>query len=294
MQITFRGTRGSIPSPGPQTARYGGNSSCVEVRLNNGTRLIFDAGTGIRALGGAMMAEPGPMEAYLFLTHMHWDHIQGLPFFAPAFLDTTRLHFFGPEEPPLTLEQVLCDQMRRPYYPIPMHAMAGRMDFTAMSEGSVSHAVPGATITACELNHPGKTLGFRVEAEGKVFVYATDNEPFGSDPLTQHLVGPSRLVSFAQGADLLIQDAQYTQQEYPQRLGWGHSTHIDALQLARDAGVKQLALYHHDPSHSDADIDRMVAHCQSWMHKQQAAFTFFAAAEGDCVTLHKDAPPRVK
>ncbi|PON14705.1 hypothetical protein C2W62_27700 [Candidatus Entotheonella serta] len=285
MQITFRGTRGSIPSPGLQTARYGGNTSCVDVRLDDGTLLIFDAGTGIRALGGAMMAEPGPIEAYIFLTHMHWDHIQGLPFFGPAFLPTTRLHFFGPEEPPLTLEQVLCDQMRRPYYPIPMHAMAGRMDFTSMSEGSVTHDVRGARIEACELNHPGKTLGFRVEVAGKVLVYATDNEPFGSDPLTQHLVSPSRLVKFAQGADLLIQDAQYTQQEYPQRLGWGHSTHIDALQLARDAGVKQLALYHHDPTHSDADIDQMVAHYESWMHKHQARFTFFAAAEGDTVTL---------
>ncbi|WP_089721718.1 MBL fold metallo-hydrolase [Candidatus Entotheonella palauensis] len=285
MQITFRGTRGSIPAPGPQTARYGGNTSCVEVRLEDETLLIFDAGTGIRTLGGLMMSEPGPIEAYIFLTHMHWDHIQGLPFFGPAFLDTTRLHFFGPEEPPLTLEQVLCDQMRRPYYPIPMHAMAGRMDFTAMGEGSVSYAVPGAKIEASELNHPGKTLGFRLKVEGKVFVYATDNEPFGTDPVTQHLVSPPRLVEFARDADLLIQDAQYTQQEYPQRLGWGHSTHIDALQLARDAGVKQLALYHHDPTHSDADIDQMVAQCQAWMNKHQAGFTFFAAAEGDCVTL---------
>ena len=285
MQITFRGTRGSIPAPGPQTARYGGNTSCVDVRLDDGALLIFDAGTGIRALGGTMMAAPGPIEAYIFLTHMHWDHIQGLPFFAPAFLDTTRLHFFGPEEGSMSLEQILCDQMRRPYYPIPMHAMAGRMDFTAMGEGSVTHDVPGARIEACELNHPGKTLAYRVEAEGKVFVYATDNEPFGADPLTHHMTRPSRLAAFAQGADLLIQDAQYTLQEYPQRLGWGHSTHIDALQLAREAGVKQIALYHHDPTHSDADIDQMVTHCQTWMHKHQPGFTFFAAAEGNIVTL---------
>jgi ribonuclease BN (tRNA processing enzyme) len=166
-----------------------------------------------------------------------------------------------------------------------MHAMAGRMDFTPMTEGSITHAAPGVTIEACELNHPGKTLGYRVEAEGKVVVYATDNEPFGPDPVTHHLVSPSRLVSLAQGADLLIQDAQYTLQEYPQRLGWGHSTHIDALQLARDAGVKQLALYHHDPSHTDADIDRMVVSCKGWMHKHRAAFTSFAACEGDTVTL---------
>ncbi len=285
MQIKFYGARGSIPSPGPHTAHYGGNTSCIEARLHDGTQLIFDAGTGLHTLGGAMMGQTEPIEAYIFLTHMHWDHIQGLPFFGPAFLPTTRLHFFGPEEPPLTLEQVLCDQMRRPYFPIPMHAMAARMDITSMVEGSVSRPIPGVSVEACELNHPGKTLGFRVEAEGKVFVYATDNEPFGADPVTRHLVSPSRLVEFAKGADLLVQDAQYTLQEYPQRLGWGHSTHIDALQLAKDAGVRQLALYHHDPTHSDADIDRMVAQCHSWMHSHQAAFTCFAAAEGDCVTL---------
>jgi len=284
MRVTFWGTRGSIPSPGPQTAHYGGNTSCVEVRLNDGTLLIFDAGTGIRMLGGALMAAPGPLDAHLFLTHMHWDHIQGLPFFAPAFMESTSLCILGPEEAHYSLEQVLCDQMRRPYYPIPMHAMAAKMHFNPLTEGSVFR-LPGATIEVMAMNHPGQTLGFRLSAEDKVLVYATDNEPFGIDPVTQHLVQPSRLLDLAADADLLIQDAQYTPAEYPQRLGWGHSTYMDALHLAQQARVKRLALYHHDPAHSDTEIDQVMAHCRSWLHQQQATFTCFAASESKSIVL---------
>jgi phosphoribosyl 1,2-cyclic phosphodiesterase len=284
MRVTFWGTRGSIPSPGPQTAYYGGNTSCVEVRLNDGTLLIFDAGTGIRVLGGALMATAGPLDAHLFLTHMHWDHIQGLPFFAPAFMESTSLCILGPEEAHHSLEQILCDQMRRPYYPIPMHAMAAKMHFNPLTEGSVFR-LPGATIEVTAMNHPGQTLGFRLSAEDKVLVYATDNEPFGVDPVTQHLVQPSRLLDLAADADLLIQDAQYTPAEYPQRLGWGHSTYMDALHLAQQARVKQLALYHHDPTHSDAEIDQVMAHCRSWLQKKRATFTCFAASEGKSLVL---------
>ena len=284
MQVTFWGTRGSIPSPGPQTARYGGNTSCVEVRLDEGTRLIFDAGTGLRVLGSELMAQSDPVEAHLFLTHMHWDHIQGLPFFTPAFFNNTELTIQGPEEQHLSLEQILCDQMRRPYYPIPMHTMTAKIDFNPLTEGSVHH-IGGATIEVCFLNHPGTTLGYRLSAEDKVLVYATDNEPFGADPTSQHLVRPSRLLDLAHEADLLIQDAQYTPDEYPQRLGWGHSTYIDALMLARQAKVKRLALYHHDPSHDDRQIDGIVAKSAAWIQTENAAFTFFAAVEGETLTL---------
>lgn len=285
MQITFWGTRGSIPAPGPDTARYGGNTSCVEVRLADGTCLIFDAGTGIRVLGGAMMGEPGPLDVHLFLTHMHWDHIQGLPFFAPAFTESTSLCILGPEDAHLSLEQTLCDQMRRPYYPIPMHAMAAKMHFNPLSDGSVFRLPGGGTVEVSAMNHPGQTLGFRLSAENKVVVYATDNEPFGTDPVTQHLVQPSRLLDLAADADVLIQDAQYTPAEYPQRLGWGHSTYIDALNLAQQARVKQLVLYHHDPSHPDATIDQVMVDCKAWMQTQKAPFTCVAAAEGNRIVL---------
>ena len=284
MDVTFWGTRGSIPSPGAHTSHYGGNTSCVEVRLDDGTLIIFDAGTGIRVLGSDLMGRASPVTAYLFLTHMHWDHIQGLPFFAPAFVPSTSLCILGPEEAYLSLEQTLCDQMRRPYYPIPMHAMPAKIDFLPLSPGNVFR-LPGATVEVGLLNHPGQTLGYRLCAGDKVLVYATDNEPFGTNPVTQHLVQPSRLQALAHRADLLIQDAQYTPHEYEQRLGWGHSTYLDALCLAQAAGVKRLALYHHDPSHSDTVIDQVMATCRTWMQSQHAAFSCFAAAEGDRVTL---------
>jgi phosphoribosyl 1,2-cyclic phosphodiesterase len=284
MQITFWGTRGSIPSPGPHTMRYGGNTSCVEVRLDDGTLVIFDAGTGIRLLGNALLAQERPIHAYLFLSHMHWDHIQGLPFFSPAFVEGTELCILGPEDTHLSLEQIMCDQMRRPYYPIPMHAMTAKIQFVPLSAGDV-FSLPGATVEAGRLNHPGHTLGYRLIVGDKVIVYTTDNEPFGDEEMARHLQQPSDILHLAQHADLLIQDAQYTPKEYPQRLGWGHSTYLDALRLAQQARVKRLVLYHHDPSHTDADIDSIMAHCRTKMQSQNATFTCLVAAEGLCITL---------
>lgn len=284
MQITFWGTRGSSPSPGPDTIRYGGNTSCVEVRLDDGMRCIFDAGTGIRSLGNALLAEPGPVKAHVFLSHVHWDHIQGFPFFAPAFVDSTELCILGPEEASLSLEQSIRGQMRRPYFPITMHAMMAKMHFLPLAEGSVL-SLHGATIEVCRLNHPGPTLGYRLTAGEKVVVYATDNEPFGDEALSQHLTQPSGVLKLAQDADLLIHDAQYTPKEYPHHLGWGHSTYLDALYTAQQAHVKCLALYHHDPSHTDAEVDRIMAHCRAWIQSQRASFTCLAAAESTCINL---------
>lgn len=284
MQITFWGTRGSIPSPGTQTMRYGGNTSCVAVRLDDGTLVIFDAGTGIRCLGNALLAQPAVVHAHLFLSHVHWDHIQGLPFFAPAFVPGTHLCILGPEDTQLSLEQIMCDQMRRPYYPIPMHAMAAKVHFVPLSDGEV-FSLPGATVQARRLNHPGHTLGYRLSAGDKVLVYATDHEPFGEVKVSQHLGQPADLVQLAQDADLLIHDAQYTPEEYPQHLGWGHSTYLDALRLAQQAQVKRLVLYHHDPAHTDTHIDSIVAHCRTWIQRHHATFTCHAAAEGLCINL---------
>lgn len=284
MQITFWGTRGSIPAPGPETMRYGGNTSCVAVRLHDGTLIVFDAGTGIRSLGKTLLAQPGPVRAYLFLSHMHWDHIQGLPFFAPAYVAGTELCILGPPGGQTSLEQSICDQMRSPYYPIPMHAMAANIRFVELSAGSVFE-LPGATVEVGVLNHPGRSLGYRLTADGHVLVYATDNEPFGAAPLSQHLVEPPSLLPLMRQADLLIHDAQYTPEEYPQHLGWGHSTYIDALQLAKQSEVKQLALYHHDPSHSDATIDRITAKAQAWIKRKRLPFSCLTAAEGLQITF---------
>lgn len=280
MQVTFWGTRGSIAAPGPQTMRYGGNTSCVEVRLDDGTIVIFDAGTGIRALGEALLAAGGPVRAYLFLSHAHWDHIQGIPFFAPAYMEGTELYILGPEHGRLTLETVVADQMRSPYFPIPMHAMAAKITFVKLGEGSVFQ-LPGATVEACVVNHPGCTLGYRLTTRDKVLVYTTDNEPFGDAEASHHLVTPSRHVELARHADLLIQDAQYTPAEYaPHRIGWGHSTYLDALRIASQAQARRLVLFHHDPSHSDADIDRIVALCHTWIKEQGVTLECFGAVEG--------------
>src|SRR5262244_2656792 len=207
MQVRFWGTRGSIAAPGPSTMRYGGNTSCVEVRLNDDALIIFDAGTGIRALGQTLLAHPGPVRAHLFLSHAHWDHIQGIPFFTPAYIAGTELTILGPAHGRLTLEKIVTGQMRSPYFPIPMHAMAAKIEFVKLGERSVVELPNGTTVEAGVLNHPGCTLGYRLTAKGKVLAYTTDNEPFGEAAASRHLVKPSRHTSLVRDADLLIQDA---------------------------------------------------------------------------------------
>jgi phosphoribosyl 1,2-cyclic phosphodiesterase len=266
--------------------RYGGNTSCVEVRLDDGTLIIFDAGTGIRALGQALLAQGGPVRAYLFLSHAHWDHIQGLPFFTPAYVAGTELTILGPEHGPLTLEKIVTGQMRSPYFPIPMHAMAAKIKFVKLGEGSVVNLPNGVTVEAAVVNHPGCTLGYRLTDNGKVLAYTTDNEPFGAAAASRHLVKPSRHLQLVRDAELLIQDAQYTPQEYsPHRIGWGHSTYIDALQIAQQAHVKRLILFHHDPSHSDAEVDAIVAQCQAQVAQQGLTIECLGAAEGAVLVL---------
>jgi phosphoribosyl 1,2-cyclic phosphodiesterase len=284
MQVTFWGTRGSIATPGSGTMRYGGNTACVEVRLDNGTLIIFDAGTGIRLLGNTLMARSAPIRVYLFLSHMHWDHIQGLPFFSPAYVDSTEICILGPHGQLMSLEQSICDQMRSPYYPIPMHAMAATIRFVELTEGSV-YELPGATIEASVLNHPGRSLGYRLTADDTVLVYATDNEPFGDHPASHHVLAPSRLLPLARDADLLIHDAQYTPDEYPEHVGWGHSTYLDALHIAQQAQVKRLALFHHDPSHTDAEINRILVKCRAWIKRHGVGLTCLGATEGKRLKL---------
>ncbi len=266
--------------------RYGGNTSCVEVQLDDGSLVIFDAGTGIRSLGQALLARQGPVRAHLFLSHAHWDHIQGIPFFSPAYVAGTELTIFGPEHGQLTLKKIVTDQMRSPYFPIPMHAMAAKIKFVRLTDGSVVDLPGGVTVEAGLVNHPGYTLGYRLSAHGKVLVYSTDNEPFGEAAASRHLATPSQHVRLAHAADILIQDAQYTPAEYdPHRLGWGHSTYLDALQLARQARAKRLVLYHHDPSHSDAEVDQIVEQCREESRQQGLSLECLGAAEGAMLTL---------
>jgi phosphoribosyl 1,2-cyclic phosphodiesterase len=249
VRLRFWGVRGSCPSPGPDTATVGGNTSCIEVRAG-GELLILDGGTGLRGLGDEL-ARGGAVDASILFSHVHWDHIQGIPFFSPIFRSETRLAFYGAPEH-MTLEDVLHKQMGGPNFPVRLDQVPADLSFHAMTTGEAA-AVGPFRVRPARLNHPNGVLGYRLEVGGRTIVYATD---------TEHLPGgvDAQLVELAAGADVLIYDAQYTPDEYAAgRSGWGHSTWAEGVRVARAAGVGQLVLFHHDPSHDDPTIDAIEA-----------------------------------
>lgn len=261
MSVHFRGVRGSTPSPGLHTARYGGNTPCIEVRAA-GEILILDAGTGIRALGTDLLTEfdSHPIAATLLISHTHWDHIQGLPFFLPAYSAAHHIRLIAPPGARGKLVQALANQMNPINFPISVEHLHG---LSAVDEFAPSGATIGPfSLSPFPLNHPGGCSGFRIEAAGQSFAYLPDHEPFVSvihpGPGAAGLLRANALINFVRGVDLLILDTQYTEAEYHQRLGWGHGCLPDSVALAQRAEVKQLILFHHDPAHTDFDIDAMV------------------------------------
>jgi phosphoribosyl 1,2-cyclic phosphodiesterase len=249
MRIKFWGVRGSIASPGPDTAGVGGNTSCVEVRCG-ATRIILDAGTGIRRLGDSLLPH-GPVDATLLLSHVHWDHIQGLPFFVPAYLPTTRLEVVGTAGGVSSLGAVLASQMTAPVFPVRLDELGARLSLREVRSGD-TFTVGETRVRAARLNHPGGVLAYRIEHEGRSIVYATDTEHYAC-------VDPT-LRALAEGADVLIYDSQYTPEEYRgdagrSKVGWGHSTYVAGAELARAAGVGKYVLFHHDPQRSDAGVE---------------------------------------
>jgi phosphoribosyl 1,2-cyclic phosphodiesterase len=256
IDIRFWGVRGSIAAAGGATAGVGGNTSCVEVRGPHGELVILDAGTGLRALGAALLARQEPVRAHLFVSHLHWDHIQGFPFFGPAFVPTTELSVYGPERcAGSDLRQAFSTQMKPPHFPVGLDAMRAKMTFRSIPAG-LEMNVGALQIRAGAAIHPNGCLAYRVEHGGRAVVYATDTEHDRSGR-----VDPS-LLELCRGADVLIYDAQYTTEEYdgvggPCRHGWGHSTPDEGMRLADAAGVGQLVLFHHDPSHDDREVARI-------------------------------------
>lgn len=267
MLLRFWGTRGSIATPGPSTIRYGGNTSCVEAVTSAGHRFIFDCGTGARQLGGYLMANaPKPIEATILLSHFHWDHIQGFPFFAPVFIPGNRITVCGPQGGNSTLlPQVLAGQMEYTYFPVDLSSLGAHIEYRELSHGA--HDIGGVRITAQYLNHPAVALGYRIEADGLSLLYLCDHEPYWeslwrSDAAPGKLEsllhdGDRRHAAFMQNADVVIHDSQYTTEEYPAKKNWGHSTYAYATGIAAAAGVKRLFLTHHDPTHNDDFLDRM-------------------------------------
>jgi CheY-like chemotaxis protein len=301
VQVRFWGTRGSIAKPGPSTIRYGGNTSCVEVRTDDGTVLVLDCGTGAHGLGQALVASTsGPIHGHLLITHTHWDHIQGFPFFAPLFEREGVWDLYAPGGMGLRLEAALSGQMEYTYFPVTLAQLGANIRFHDLTEGAFS--IGDIRVTARYLNHPALTLGYRIEVGGATVVYATDHEPHSElvwrsaqkpspgDSLQVHLED-RRHVEFLAGADLVIHDCQYTAEEYAEKIGWGHSPVDYAVEAATAAEAKRLALFHHDPLRSDEEIDRLVEACQRRAADSRWGLQVFAAAEGQTVILDETPSP---
>ena len=278
MHVRFWGTRGSIPTPGHRTAIYGGNTSCVEIRTQDGTNLILDCGTGIRMLGVDMLRRPGPYRIHLLIGHTHWDHIQGFPFFGPAFLPGSELNIYGSVTFQRSLEESLAGQMQYSYFPVKLQELATRIHYTELEEGFFR--IGDILVETQYLNHTAPTIAYRISADGATVAYVTDHEPFWHSPgQAMHHPGDQRHIDFLRGADLVIHDAQYTSEEYTSRLGWGHSPTDYVTDVAMEADVTRLALFHHDPAHDDDVIKQMEDAQRARTSAARSPLDVFAAAE---------------
>jgi diguanylate cyclase (GGDEF)-like protein len=278
--VRFWGTRGSIAAPGDSTTRFGGNTSCVEVRAGDGTVIVLDCGTGARELGTHLIRTmPSPMRLHLFIGHTHWDHIQGFPFFVPAFLPGAELNVYAPLGFQQSLEEAMSGQMEYSYFPVKLRDLRSRIHFTELEEGFFR--VGDVLVETQYLNHTAPTIAYRMSNGGATVAYVTDHEPFRrADNGVLHHPGDQRHIAFMKGADLVIHDAQYTEEEYGQRVGWGHSTLEYATDVAIAAEVRRLALFHHDPSHDDDFMERFEASARARVAEAGAQLDVFAAREG--------------
>ena len=296
MHIRFWGTRGSLAKAGPTTLRYGGNTSCVEVGMADGTLIVFDCGTGAHGLGQALLASgKRSIDGHLLITHTHWDHIQGFPFFAPLFIPGNTWDIYAPGGLGNRLEATLSGQMEYTYFPVTLEQLGSTIRFHDLVEGPFD--LGSGRVTARYLNHPALALGYRLEVNGACVVYATDHEPHtrNQSQTVDPNAAPARAlevhreelghIAFLSQADLVIHDAQYTAAEYPQKVGWGHSTVEYAVDVALAAQVKRLALFHHDPLRDDAAVDRLVDLCHQRVAARGGTLEVFAAAEGQVVEL---------
>lgn len=287
MRVRFWGARGSLATPGPTTVRYGGNTSCVEITTSGGALIIIDCGTGIRGLGQHLLAtQPAPLNGHILISHTHWDHIQGIPFFGPFFASGNTWDVYAPKGVRQSLRDALEGQMQYSYFPVQLDELGADIRYHELVEGTFR--IADVTIRTRYLNHPALTFAYRLEAEGAAIVYASDHEPH-----SRHLADGTgeiggedlRHCEFLAGADLVIHDAQYIAEEYPQKIGWGHSTVEYALALCRAAGVKTVALTHHDPSRDDDAIDRIVAKARADLQDVASAMEVMAATEGSALSI---------
>lgn len=296
-RLTFWGVRGSIPSPGPTTVRYGGNTSCVAVRAH-GEIIILDAGTGLRPLGRELMREfkDQPLNLTLLLSHTHWDHIQGLPFFSPIYLAHCRMRILGYEGARRGLGNVLTGQMESPYFPVPFGELPGNIVVEELKD--LEFQVGAVRARAWFANHPGICVGYRLDTDDGSLAYFPDNEthcrydpdgqvrPTRKDASLEYArAQEEKMIHFIRGVDVLILDAEYDRAEHETHIGWGHGCVDDVVAVALQAGVKKLFLFHHDPDHDDAKIDQMLAHARQLVADQKSSLQVEAATEGVTVEL---------
>jgi phosphoribosyl 1,2-cyclic phosphodiesterase len=283
-RITIWGARGSIPTPGAGTARYGGNTACVAVEAD-GTGadqlVILDAGSGIRPLGKALAEErSGPVSVDLLVTHTHWDHIQGLPFFTPFFGKTNAVRIWGPKQGAVDLEKILREQMNPVVFPVPLDQVAADLTVSHVEPGTFE--VDGFAVQAMRLRHPGVTLAYRLAPRqgGASMAYVTDNELGRGGDYDVRPGWRKELVEFLADTDVMIHDAMFTADELRDHVGWGHSSHKEAVELAAEAGVKTVVLFHHRPEHDDDAMDAFVAEAKAMAGQLSGSLEVLGASEG--------------
>ena len=280
MRVTFHGVRGSVPAPGPQTSRYGGNTSCVEVRLSDGSTLALDAGTGLRELGKTLAREGRQSPVHLFLSHTHWDHVMGLPFFAPLYDKNNHLLVYPlANEAQERFQRNIFDDI---HFPVSVNDIPSKVEF-ARPEGDVWQ-VGSARVRRIQLNHPGGAQGFRIDDDdGSSMAYLTDNEMNAARPI----ITVDELARFSDGVNLLIHDAQYVPSDMPHKRGFGHSLVEDVLKLGEYARPKDLVLFHHDPDRSDDALDQIGLEAKAWLAEHAKDVGLLVAHEGLAVDLGK-------
>jgi phosphoribosyl 1,2-cyclic phosphodiesterase len=292
------GVRGSIPVPGLSTVRYGGNTTCVEVRADD-ELIVLDAGSGIRSLGIALENEFGsrPINVSLLITHVHWDHIQGFPFFIPSYNDKNQIRIYGYDGANAGLHEILKGQMATPFFPVALYDLPGKIDIEKLE--AMEFNIGKVRVRSRFMNHPGVCVGYRLFTSGGSVAFLPDNEPYDAFKLhstKSHLLSPEQtqkrakeeradLVKFLHGSDILILDTQYTDEEYQAHIGWGHGSLSAAVSLALDASVRKLVLFHHDPNHDDATIDAMLESARKLAAKSETYLEVEAAREGEELAL---------